>query len=83
MTAVEQHVEAFARRVITDAMIAGDRACSLRRAEAFERSRPRTGDFTGQATREDLARRDRDLAAVAEAWRNRAALLGQEPGLVS
>jgi len=83
MTAVEQYVEAFARRIVEDAMIAGDRACSLRRAEAFERSRPRTGDFTGRATREDLARRDRDLAAVAEAWRNRATLLGREPGVVS
>ena len=83
MTAVEQHVEAFARRVIEDAMIAGDRACSLRRAEAFERSRPRTGDFTGRATPEDLAARDRDLAAVVEAWRNRAVLLGQVPGVVS
>lgn len=71
--------ERFAVRVLQDAFTSAHRACLLRRAEQIEASRPRPGDFTGRATREDLARRGRELTEIASALRNAAAFVERYP----
>jgi hypothetical protein len=51
-------------------------ACTWRRkADLFEWARPRAGEFTGDATPDELAERDRKLAAQAAACRHKAELL--------
>jgi hypothetical protein len=64
----------FRRRVIQDAYAEASAAQWRRRAATFEWARPRRGDYPGHASRADLAARDRRLAAIAEACRNRAQL---------
>jgi hypothetical protein len=52
------------------------RACTwTRRAELLEFALSREGDFRGQATDEQIAERDRRLAAQVAACRHRAELL--------
>ena len=46
-----------------------------RKAEAYEWAMSLPSDFTGDATAEQIAERDRRLAAQARAFRNRATLL--------
>ena len=46
-----------------------------RRAEAYESALSRDGDFRGQATAEQIAERDRRLAAQARACRAKSTLL--------
>jgi hypothetical protein len=43
-----------------------------RRAQDFERARPRAGEYMGRASAEELAEADARCAAVAEACRSRA-----------
>lgn len=50
-----------------------------RRAAQLEQARPRPGDFTGAATAEDLAERDRRLAEQAQECRNHADVLRRYP----
>lgn len=67
-------VEHFRVRVTQDAMTETLRAHWLRRAEDFERARPRRSDFTGRVTQAELLERDARLAAIALACRRRALL---------
>jgi len=46
-----------------------------RRADLFEWARPIEGEYAGQANADELAARDRRLAAQARALRNKAILL--------
>lgn len=65
-------LEHFRRRVIQDALADGEAGYWLRRAATFEWARPRPGDYQGQATDEEYAALDRELAETAEACRARA-----------
>ncbi|GAA1543518.1 hypothetical protein [Nocardioides humi] len=62
------------RRALQEALAAGLRSTWLRRAEEFERARPRPGDYVGRSTPEERAARDRRLARMAEMCRHRASL---------
>jgi hypothetical protein len=57
---------------VVDAWLHGTREYWLRRAEQLEAARPRRGDYTGQATAEDLAACWGRLTAKAQACRARA-----------
>ncbi len=61
-------------RCVQDAMNEGLAATWERRRAAFLAARPRAGDFTGRATREDLRRRWYELTAIADACGARAAV---------
>ena len=69
------YLDQFTRRVIEDAMLQATAAYWRRRAADFEWARPRPGDFTGAASADELAARDRRLAETAEACRRHAHLL--------
>lgn len=69
------YVEHFQARVIQDAIASAHAGQLIRRAEQFEAARPQPGDFHGLATREDLSRRWRELTAIAEALRAKAAVV--------
>lgn len=77
---LSQHVEHFRYRVLADALQEATAAYWQRRAETLEAALPRVGDFTGNATPEDLDERRMRLAAAALACRQRAtlSLLGGE-----
>jgi len=68
-----EHIDHFQRRVIQDALADATATYWERRAATFEWARPRAGDYTGRATRADLARRDRSLQEAADACQARAA----------
>jgi hypothetical protein len=80
-SSVAESVEHFRQRVMQDALSEATAAYWRRRAEVFDWAKPRTGDFHGQASREELSARWRELHELAEACRNRArvAALGGEP----
>lgn len=67
--------EQMRRRSVAEAIIGAMPATWLRRAEAFEWARPRPGEYTGQATAEEIAARDRRCRAAAVACRRHAAAL--------
>jgi hypothetical protein len=69
--------EPVRRRAVQDAISAVLPQTWKRRAEEFERARPRPGDFTGRAT---AAEADERCRIVAENCRNHARLLGGEFG---
>jgi hypothetical protein len=73
------YVDHFRRRVLQDAMAEATNNYWQRRADTFERARPRPGDFRGQATDADLAEADRRCAAAALACRQRATLADLQP----
>lgn len=62
----------FQARVVADALQEAEAVYWLRRAKAFEQSRPRPGDYPGKATAADMRARDQRLAATALACRQRA-----------
>ena len=66
------HLDHFQHRVVQDALADATSLYWERRAAMFEWARPRPGDYTGQATPADIARRDRELAEAAAACRARA-----------
>ena len=68
-------LENFQRRLIQDACQEARADYWDRRAEEFERARPKPGDRTGRATPEQIAEQDRRTAATAEACRQRAQLI--------
>lgn len=68
-------LENLLRRVIQDACQEARADYWDRRAEEFERARPKPGDRTGRATPEQIAEQDRRMAATAEACRQRAQLI--------
>lgn len=63
------------RRVVLEAFETAHATRLDRLAEEFERARPAPGEFTGNASREDLSRRWRELTEIAQALRARAQLL--------
>jgi hypothetical protein len=65
-----EHVAHFQRRVLEDAINEASAVYWSKRADTFELARPRPGDFTGHATPEAIAARDRGLSEVATACRN-------------
>lgn len=65
-------LEHFQHRVLQDALNEATATYWLKRAEDFERARPRPGEFRGQARAEDLAEADARCAAIAQACRERA-----------
>lgn len=65
----------FTRRLLQDALNEARRSWWLKRAEDFERAKPRPGDFNGRATIEQLRARWRWCHATAQACRNKAALI--------
>jgi len=72
--AIVLDVEHFRLRVLQDALSEATRCGWLRRAAAFEKARPKVGEYTGRATPGELAGQDAELAAIATACRNRAAV---------
>lgn len=68
-------IDHFQRRVVQDALNEARRAWWLKRAEDFERAKPRPEDYNGRATLEELRARWRWCHQVAEACRNKAALV--------
>lgn len=74
MKVSDAYLDHFRARVIQDALSEATAHYWLRRAAALEGARPRSGDFHGHATHDDLARRDRENAAAAEACRRHATL---------
>jgi hypothetical protein len=69
------YVDHFRARVLQDALAEATAMYWRRRAETFAAARPRAGDFQGTSTDEQLAARDRRLAATAQACRSRASLV--------
>ncbi len=67
--------EPVRRRVVQDALSAALACTWRRRAATLEWARPRPGEFAGRATADELAERDRRLAAQATACRHHAELL--------
>ena len=69
---LDEHVDRFAHEVLADALRAAEGRHWRRRAATYEAAKPRAGDYTGQATPEQInAQRDR-LEAKAQACRDRA-----------
>ncbi len=69
-----EYVEHFRSRVVQDALAEATSYYWKTRAAVFEGARPKPGDFTGHATPQQLRARDAELAAVALACRERAAV---------
>jgi hypothetical protein len=68
----DRMIALVAGAALQDAWLQGSRGFWLRRAEQLEAARPRRGDYTGQATAEDLAACWDRLTAKAQACRARA-----------
>ena len=68
-------LEQAARRLIREAIAEALPTQWERRAKTFESCRPRPGDYTGAATRGDLAVLDRRNALIAAQCRLHAAML--------
>lgn len=65
-------IDRFAHDALLEVMLDGERRWWLKRAEDFERAKPREGDFHGNATREDLRAAWRRCDELARACRARA-----------
>lgn len=65
----------FTHRVLQDAMVEATSDYWERRAKQLEAARPRPGDFTGQATPQDLVAAHDRLTEAAQACRTKATLL--------
>ncbi len=71
----ELDLSGMVRRLLQDAFTAAIPGQWERRARVFESCRPRPGDYTGAATRGDLAVLDRRNALIAAQCRLHAAML--------
>ena len=73
-----EHVEAFARRVIEDALAEATAHYWIRRAEQLEAAVSRPGDYMGRTSAQEVAERDQRLKESAQSCRRHAAfcLLG-------
>lgn len=80
LSALIEYVEHFQKRVVQDALAEATAAYWHRRANQFEAVLPRPGDFTGDATPEQLEARHRRITECVQACRHRAAvsLIGGE-----
>lgn len=73
------YLNQFTQRLIADALLKSLPSTWLLRAKTFEDARPKPGDFTGNATAEEIAERDARLAEQAELCRMHARLLADDP----
>lgn len=69
---LETYIDVFVRCVLTDAMRSATARYWHRRADQFERSAPRQGDFLGQSMPEERAERERIRLARIDECRARA-----------
>ena len=69
-----EYLDQFVRRIVLNAINEADATYWLRRACELEAGMSRPDDYAGNATREELAARNRRLREVACACRNRAAV---------
>jgi len=67
-----EYVEHFRKRVVQDALAEATAIYWNARAERFEAALPRPGDFTGNATPEELEERRQRITECALACRHRA-----------
>jgi hypothetical protein len=65
-------VEHFRARLLQDCLTEATVVFWRRRAQTFEDAAPRPGDFTGQASKVDLARRAERCREIAAACRHHA-----------
>lgn len=70
-----EYVEHFRQRILQDALTEATAAYWVRRAWQYERARPQPGQFTGQATAQEIAALDADLATKALNCRRKARLM--------
>lgn len=75
MLNLADHISHFRARVLQDALTEATAAYFERRARQFEEAAPRPGEFSGRATRAELADRAARCLEVARACRQHAALL--------
>lgn len=66
------HFEQFERRLLQDALTSATQSYWIRRAQAFEDAKPRSDDYPGRATQDDLRDQWRRLDGMAKACRARA-----------
>lgn len=74
------YVDHFRTRVVQDALAEATGDYWTRRAAVFEAAMPRPGDFTGEATPEQLEEQRGRLAATALACRERATIAMLQEG---
>ncbi|WP_370287899.1 hypothetical protein [Nocardioides sp.] len=67
--ALDEYAAHFAARVLADAIAAVNARQLRERADRFEWAKPRAGDFTGQASEEQLRARWQSLDDRARAFR--------------
>lgn len=66
------NIDHFVARLLQDALAEATASYWRKRAEDFERAGSRPGDYTGEASADEIARRDEWLTSVAQACRSRA-----------
>jgi hypothetical protein len=71
---LSSHVDHFRARVLQDALTQATADYWLARAQVWESSRPKAGDYHGTATAEQLEEADARCAQIAENCRAHAAL---------
>lgn len=75
MTNLDDHITQFGLRTIQQCITESMSIYWIRRAETLEAARYRHGDFTGQATPEEIKARDAELTLAATNCRRHAKLL--------
>lgn len=73
-TDLPEFVEHFRQRVLQDALAEATATYWRRRAQTFLAAMPRPGDYTGQATPQEIEARRERIAAAARACAERAEL---------
>lgn len=69
---IPERVDRFLHDALTEVFLSAERAWWLRRAEDFERAKPRLGDNFGRLTREEVRAQWHRLDELARACRARA-----------
>jgi hypothetical protein len=75
ITDPDAYLENFHRKVILDSYAEASARYWRRRADIFAAALPRTGDFTGNATAQEIEERRQRIAATILACRERAELM--------
>lgn len=79
VTRIPLRVDAFLHDALLDVLMTGERYWWLKRAETFERAKPVPGgDYTGQASRQELSAQWQRLDEMARACRARAELCSRQ-----
>ena len=68
-----EYLDRFCQRVVQDALAEASSSYWLERAAAFETALSRPEDFPGEATEEEIAKRDAELHLLIAECRKRAA----------